>query len=38
VRSLHKERSLMTVLRKLYKYKLDLVGEQGSDGRALAPN
>jgi hypothetical protein len=28
----------MTVLRELLKYKLDLVGVQRSDGRAVAPN
>jgi hypothetical protein len=31
-------RSLITVATKIAKYKLDLVGVQGSDGTGVAPN
>jgi hypothetical protein len=38
VRSLYKAGSLMTTSRDLARYKLDPVGVQRSDGRAVAPN
>jgi hypothetical protein len=38
VRSSYRADSLMTVSRELSKYKLDLVGVQRSDSRAVAPN